>query len=75
MGETQEDRIMQYLEENDLPVVGLREATVLRVNKGTISLRGDTTARIFRRGAPPVEVSPGSNLAVDAACAAARRTQ
>src|SRR5882672_8605301 len=72
MGETQEERIMQYLEENDLPVVGLREATVLRVNKGTVSLRGDTTARIFRRGVPPIEVSPGSNLALDATCAARR---
>ena len=66
---------MQYLEENDLPVVGLREATVLHVNEGVVSLRGDTTARIFRRGAPPVEVSPGSNLAEDATFATARRTQ
>lgn len=63
MGETQEERIRQYLEENYLPVVGLREATVLRVNKGAVVLRGATTARIFRRETPPVEVAPGSNLA------------
>jgi dipeptidase E len=75
MGETQEERIMQYLEENDLPVVGLREATVLRVENGAVILRGNTTARIFRRGAPPVEVPPGSNLAVDTTCATAGRTQ
>jgi len=62
MGETQEERILQYMEENDLPVVGLREATVLRVDHGAVVLRGDTTARIFRRGNPPVEVPPGTNL-------------
>ena len=63
MGETQEERILQYLEENDLPVVGLREPTWLRVMNGAVTLRGDATARIFRRGHPPVEVQPGSNLA------------
>jgi len=62
MGETQEERIMQYLEENDRPVAGLREGTLLRVNQGSIWLRGSTTARIFRRGEKPVEVSPGTNL-------------
>lgn len=75
MGETQEERIMQYLEENDLPVVGLREATVLRVNNGAVSLRGDTTARVFQRGNPPVEIPPGSNLTADASPTARPRTQ
>jgi len=69
MGETQEERIMQYLEENDLPVVGLREVTMLRVNNGTVTLLGSTTARIFQRGVAPTEVAPGSDLT------AARRTQ
>jgi dipeptidase E len=75
MGETQEERIMQYLEENDLPVIGLREATALRIHKGAVMLRGDTTARIFlpRRGNPPVEVPPGSNLTAFASAAAAER--
>jgi dipeptidase E len=63
MGETQEERILQYLEENDRPVVGLRETTWLRVRQGSIFLRGSTTARIFRRGEKPVEVPPGTNLA------------
>ena len=62
MGETQEERIMQYLEENPLPVVGLREATFLRVQHGEIFLRGSCSARIFRRGRPPVEVPPGTRL-------------
>jgi dipeptidase E len=62
MGETQEERIMQFLEENDQPVVGLREGSILRVQDGAVTLKGPNTARIFRRGEEPVEVSPGSNL-------------
>jgi len=63
MGETQEERINQYLEENHAPVVGLREGTMLRVERGSITLKGVTTARIFRRRQVPIEVEPGSNLA------------
>jgi len=66
MGETQEERIMQYLEENDLPVVGLRESTMLRVKNGDVTLRGGTSARIFRRGTPPVEVPPETSLTAGA---------
>jgi dipeptidase E len=62
MGETQEERINQYLEENHAPVVGLREGAMLRVEPGSIALKGVTRARIFRRGQTPVEVEPESNL-------------
>lgn len=62
MGETQEERINQFLEENAAPVVGLREGGLLRVEKGLILLRGTTRARIFRRGHEPVEVESGSTL-------------
>jgi len=64
MGETQEERIMQYLEENDRPVVGLREGTLLRVYGGTVVLQGNRTARIFRRGEQPIEAAPGVNLSL-----------
>ena len=62
MGETQEERITQFLEENEAPVVGLREGSVLRLQGGVAVLKGPHTARIFRRGEKPVEVTPGSNL-------------
>lgn len=62
MGETREERILQFLEENDTPVVGLREGAMLRVEDGVTNLRGSTGARIFRRGQQPVEVEPGSQL-------------
>jgi dipeptidase E len=62
MGETQEERIMQFLEENVETVVGLREGSILRVQEGAVALKGTNTARIFRRGEKPFEAAPGSNL-------------
>lgn len=62
MGETREERILQFLEENETPVVGLREGAMLRVEAGSTMLKGSSGARVFRKGQPPVEVSPGSVL-------------
>ena len=63
MGETQEERILQFLEENDTPVVGLREGAWLRVENSSVMLRGLSGARIFRRGHTPVEAKPNSQVA------------
>jgi len=63
MGETREERIIQFLEENETPVVGLREGAMLRVENGETILRGSTGARIFRRGFEALEVSPEARLA------------
>jgi dipeptidase E len=62
MGETQEERIQQFLEENDAPVVGLREGGILRCENGTVRLKGVSAARLFRRCHPPVEAVPGAKL-------------
>lgn len=62
MGETQEQRILQFLEENEEPVVGLREGSILRVENDAVMLKGPHCARIFRRGLLPVEVAWGTNL-------------
>jgi dipeptidase E len=62
MGETREERIVQFLEENETPVVGLREGAIVRVENGACELRGSSGARIFRRGKQPVEIVPGSRL-------------
>jgi dipeptidase E len=62
MGETREERIMQFLEENETPVIGLREGAMLRIENGTTILRGSSGARIFRRGETPVEVVSGAQL-------------
>lgn len=62
MGETQEERILQFLEENEEPVVGLREGSILRVQDGTVGLKGTHAARIFRRGEEPREAAPGNDI-------------
>jgi len=62
MGETREERLLQFLEENETPVVGLREGAMLRVESGRTILKGSSGARIFRKGQAPVEVSADSDL-------------
>lgn len=62
MGETREKRILEFLEENDTPVLGLREGAIARCENGTTILKGSTGARIFRRGMDPVETLPGDQL-------------
>jgi len=62
MGETQEERIRQFLEENGETVVGLREGAMLRVEGESVTLKGSTAARIFRGGEAPVEVRPVANI-------------
>jgi dipeptidase E len=62
MGETQEERILQFLEENNTPVVGIREGAWLVCKNRTVTLKGQTGARIFRRGHAPVEVTPGTEI-------------
>src|SRR5262249_17323748 len=63
-GESREERIAQYLEENDLPVVGLREGAMLQVEGDCVRLLGAAGARLFRRGRAPEEITPGSGLSV-----------
>jgi dipeptidase E len=63
MGETQEERIRQFLEENDTTVAGLREGAFVRVEHGVTMLKGSAAgARIFRKGHAPLEVKPGAQL-------------
>jgi dipeptidase E len=62
MGETQEERILQFLEENDTPVAGLREGAMVRAELGSHILKGSSGARIFRKGYEPVEAEPGETL-------------
>jgi len=61
-GETREDRLREFHEENETPVVGLREGTMLLVEDDAYTLLGLKPARIFRRGRDPIEVGPGKPL-------------
>ena len=62
MGETREQRIAEFHEENAPPVVGLREGAWLVVDGATVALEGSSGARLFRRGKPPMEYASGSRL-------------
>jgi dipeptidase E len=62
MGETREERLREFLEENETPVLGLREGAWLRVERDRAWLEGTNGARIFRRGAEPQDVAPGAVL-------------
>ena len=62
MGETREERIIQFLEENETPVIGLREGALLRIQNGSCVLKGVKGARLFRRGRDPVELQTGAQL-------------
>jgi dipeptidase E len=61
-GETREQRIVEFLEENDVAVVGLREGSWLRRRGAALHLGGISGARLFRRGEAPREFEPGADL-------------
>ena len=60
-GETRDDRLREYHEINDLPVIGLREGTYLRCGDGSVELVGGS-ARVFRIDEEAVDVKPGDDL-------------
>jgi dipeptidase E len=62
MGETREDRLREYLEENETPVVGIREGAWLEVDGAGVKLGGSNGGRLFRRGNAPLELEAGTRL-------------
>jgi dipeptidase E len=62
-GETREMRINEFIEINpDIYVLGLREATLLRMEGNNLQLIGSKAARLFRKGQEPKELSSGDDL-------------
>ncbi|MDN3256759.1 dipeptidase PepE [Streptomyces sp. MA25(2023)] len=61
-GETREERLTEFLEENDVPVLGLREGSWFRVDGDRAVIGGERDARLFRRGAQPREIAVGSDV-------------
>ncbi len=57
-GETRETRIKEFLQQNKIPVVGLREGSWIEINGKEISLRGELTARIFKTDGEIFEAQP-----------------
>ena len=61
-GETRETRIKEYHVFNDDIVVGLREGAMLHIVDESVTLKGSSGARIFRKGQEPTEHQPGESL-------------
>jgi Peptidase E len=59
MGETREVRIQEFHVFNDIPVIGLREGSWLRVKGDEIVLGGGLSARVFAKGREAYEVKGG----------------
>lgn len=59
--ETRDERIREFHEMNDTPVIGLWEGGLLRVENGGVILIG-AAARLFRRGQEPVDMEIGACL-------------
>ena len=56
-GETRETRIKEFHKFNDIPVIGLREGSWLRITDDQIELKGNLTARVFLKDQPPYETT------------------
>lgn len=62
MGETRAQRLEEFLEENDVLVLGMREGSWLRQRGPQLRLDGINGARLFARNAVPQEIAPGADL-------------
>jgi dipeptidase E len=61
-GETRDDRIIQFQEEEKIPVLGLRESTALRVRGDKVELLGSKPVRLFQPGKTPVDITDTKTL-------------
>lgn len=61
-GETREERLTEFLEENDAPVLGLREGSWLHVAGHRAHVQGASPARLFTRGSEPQELPVGADV-------------
>ena len=61
-GETRDQRIADFLQDNDVPVLGLPKGSWLGVGEGTATVGGVAGARLFQRAATPSDVPPGTDV-------------
>lgn len=60
-GETRDDRLREFHEMNNTPVVGLYEGGIMLCDGAQVMLH-DAPARIFRKGEAPIDATPGMEL-------------
>jgi dipeptidase E len=62
-GETREMRINEFLLlDQKLPVIGLREGTLLQIENDQIILKGELSCRLFKYLQEPIEIEPETDL-------------
>jgi dipeptidase E len=62
IGETREERLREFLEENHVTVVALREQSWLEIDGPSMRLVGTGGAVLFRRAAEPEQLTAGADL-------------
>lgn len=62
MIESRETRIKEFLEENDLAVLGLREGAYLVVEDDIAIIKGEKGAKLFIRGEGTKELAPNTDI-------------
>lgn len=61
-GETRETRIKEFLTQNDIKVIGLREGNWIRRIGDKITVEGSELTRVFEKGKEPYEIEAGSQI-------------
>lgn len=58
-GETREQRLAEFHEENSVPVAGLREGSWLKIDDDRCELHGESGMKLFQQGQPAQEFAAG----------------
>jgi dipeptidase E len=61
-GETRAQRLTEFCEENDVPVLAMREGAWLYTDGEVAALRGASGGMLFRHGHQPVDVAAGTDV-------------
>ncbi|MDO5654555.1 MAG: dipeptidase PepE [Flavobacteriaceae bacterium] len=61
-GETRETRILEFLTQNNITVLGIREGNWIRAKNEKLSVEGSHTTRVFKKNIPAFEIEPGTDL-------------
>ena len=62
MGETRDTRLREFHEENETPVVALREGALLEIAGDRVSVAGSPGGKLFRRGEEPSALLEGDRV-------------
>ena len=62
MGETRDMRLAEFHEENETPVVALREGALLDVEGERVTVEGAPGGKLFQRGAEPLPLVAGDRI-------------